>query len=165
MSSNTKKIRMMRSYSKQSFLNELFKIDWSSILSSADVNFCLTKFSRLFCMALDKVAPFREIRVRNRKNPWMNGIILAGIKKRDRLFSCFKKDRNNQALYKDYCRVRNLVQRDIKQAKEFYFKRKVEEDRKDSNKLWAHLKSLGYSKKSCGSTKIVLENTLSFPAD
>ena len=60
MSSNTKKIRMMRSYSKQSFLNELFKIDWSSILSSADVNFCLNEFSRLFLLGIRQGGSFER---------------------------------------------------------------------------------------------------------
>ena len=104
-SMNTKKIRMMKSYSKHSFLCELSKVDWSSILSSSDVNFCVTEFSKLFKMALDKVAPFREIRVRSNPNPWMNGIILAGIRERDKLFSRFKRNRGDAELHKPYCQV------------------------------------------------------------
>ena len=57
-----------------------------------------------------------------------------------------------------YCKVRNAVQRDIKLAKENFFKRGIEQNRGNSGKLWSHLKSLGYSKKvSSSSSNIVLE--------
>ena len=116
----------MKFYSKHSFLNELSRLNWSSILSSSDVNYCVLEFARLFTSALDKVAPLREIRVKSKPNPWMNSTILAGIRERDRLLSRFKKDKTKVEIHREYCRVRNSVQRDIKQAKEFYFKRKVE---------------------------------------
>ena len=89
----------------------------------------------------------------------MNSHILASIRKRDALFTRFRKDRNNSPLYREYCKVRNAVQRDIKMAKESFFKRGVEQNQGDSGKLWKHLKSLGYSKGPINSsTNIVLED-------
>ena len=155
--SNHRFVRSFRNYSKFSFLIELRKIDWSSILTSHDVNYCLNEFGRLFRSAIDSVAPLREIRVRNQPNPWMNSEILSSIRKRDRLLTRFKKDRTNTVLYKDFCKVRNKVQRDIKLAKETFFKNGVERNRGKSGKLWVHLKSLGFSKKASKSSSIVLE--------
>ena len=77
------------------YFGEMAKIDWSCILSSLDVNYCVSEFTRLFNAAVDAVAPFREVRVRSNPNPWMNSSILAGIKKRDSLLSRFKKDKTN----------------------------------------------------------------------
>ena len=89
----------------------------------------------------------------------MNSHILASIRKRDTLLSRFRKDRSNVSVYSEFCKVRNGVQRDIKLAKENYFKRGIEQNKGDSGKLWSHLKSLGYSKKiSCSSSNIVLED-------
>ena len=105
----TQKVRSFKSYSKQFLFSELKKIDWNCILSSADVNFCLAEFTRLFKVALDTVAPYREVRVRKDSNPWMNSIILSGIRKRDALFGRFKKNRGNEKIYRDYCKVRNSV--------------------------------------------------------
>ena len=130
--SNTRFVRCYKSYSKFSFLAELRKIDWSSILTSTDVNYCLSEFNRLFRSAIDSVAPLREIRVRNKMNPWMNSEILSSIKKRNSLLARFKKDRTNELLYKQYCQVRNKVQRDIKMAKESFFKNGVERNRGNS---------------------------------
>ena len=118
---NVRFVRCFKSYSKASFLNVLRNVDWTSVLTSVDVDFCLMEFNRLFQLAIDSVAPLREIRVRNKVNPWMTGEIFSSIKERNRLFSRFKKDKTNTALYKDYCRVRNKVQRDIKLAKEIFF--------------------------------------------
>ena len=156
---NVKKVRSFKNYSKISFNMELRKIDWSSVLTSTDVNYCLSEFSRLFKSVIDIVAPYKEVRVRGKPNPWMNSEILASIKKRNDLLSRFKRDKNNESLYKDYCKVRNAVQRDIKLAKENFFKQGVVKNRGDSGKLWNHLKSLGYSKKtSYSSSNIVLED-------
>ena len=91
-------------------------------------------------------------------NPWMNSHILASIRKRDLLLSRFRKDRSNVQLYKEFCEVRNAVQRDVKWAKENFFKRGIDKNKGDSGKLWRHLSSLGYSKKVSGSvSNIVLE--------
>ena len=67
---------------------ELRKIDWSSVLTSTDVNYCLSEFSRLLKSVIDIVA-LKEVRVRSKPNPWMNLEILASIKKRSDLLSRF----------------------------------------------------------------------------
>ena len=128
------------------------------MITSTDVNFCLGEFTRLFKSAIDKVAPFRDIRVKVRSEPWMNAHISAGIKEWDRLFQRYKKDKGNLPLYKEFCKLRNSVQRDIRFAKTAFFRGKIEQNRGDSGKLWGQLKSLGYSGKgSDDSSTIVLE--------
>ena len=149
-----KKVRNLKHYNAGKLRIELAKIYWSNVLLSLDVEYCVNEFTRLLNAAVDAVAPFREIRVRNHPNPWMNSTILAGINQRYSLLSCFKKDRTNVSLYAEFCKVRNQVQRDIKMAKGEYFKNKVEQNKGDSGKLWGQLKSLGYSKVSGGSSKI-----------
>ena len=156
--SNVKLVRSFKSYSKFLFMAELRKVDWSSVLSSCDVNFCLSEFNRIFRSAIDKVATLREIRVRSKESPWMNSHILASIRKRNNLFSRFRKDRTNTFLFKEYCKVRNMVQRDIKLAKETYFRNGIERNKGDSGKLWGHLKSLGFSKKASKSPIVLEEN-------
>ena len=150
--SNIRRIRCFRDYSAQRLKDELKMLSWSALLQSSDIDFCLEEFH----VALDKIAPFRDVRVRARTNPWMNSHILSGIKLRDTLLSRFRKDRGNRSLYSEYCKVRNSLQRDIKMAKESFFSKKINESKGNSTKLWRHLKSLGY-KSSTGSSCIVLE--------
>ena len=151
-----KKIRSFKSYTADKLRAELMKIDWSGILSSDNVDFCLDEFNRLFKGVIDTVAPMREIRVKQKPNPWMNSHILAGIRRRDGLLSRFKRNRNDLVLYKEYSMVRNQVQRDIKLAKANFFMGKIRQSGGNSNKLWGLLKSLGYSDGNV-SSRIVLE--------
>ena len=60
-------------------------------------------------------------------------------------------------LYREFCKIRNAVQRDIKLAKEQHFKHGVEKNKGDSGKLWGHLKSLGHGK-DVSSSRIVLDD-------
>ena len=89
----------------------------------------------------------------------MNTDILSRINQRDKLLSQYKKDCNNVSLFREFSKLRNAIQRDIKMAKQQYFNHKVEQNRGNSGKLWQQLKSLGYSNKgSDNSTSIVLED-------
>ena len=76
-----KKVRLCKTYSKQQFLAELMSINWFLVLTSDNVNFSTSEFGRLFRGVIDKVAPYKEVRVRNKTNPWMNSPIMALIRK------------------------------------------------------------------------------------
>ena len=86
----------------------------------------------------------------------MNHHILSGIRLRDSLLSRYKRDRSNQTLFSDHCRVRNQVQKDNKFAKNSYFSNLIESNKGDSKKLWGRLRSLEY-KSTHASSGIVLE--------
>ena len=87
----------------------------------------------------------------------MTGDIISGIKRRDFLFGQYKRDRTNLDVYREYCRVRNRVQRDVKLAKQTYFKGVIERSEGDSGKLWKGLKSSGFASKNKSGARIVLE--------
>ena len=150
--------RVLKNYSKELLRSELRTIDWSQVYFATDVNIAVNQFNAKFLSVIDKVAPYRDFRPKLNSKPWMCGEILAAIKKRDSLFSKFKKNRSNEQLYKEYCSQRNAVQRDIKFAKANYFRQRLNESKGDSGKLWRHLRSLGYSSKNMGGSSIVLES-------
>ena len=80
---------------------ELRHIDWSPVYLSADVNTALARFNNLFLAVINKIAPYRDYRPKLNSKPWMCGEIVAAIKKRDMLFSRFKKDRGNVQFYRE----------------------------------------------------------------
>ena len=57
----TRRIRSFKSFTLERLNFELKMVDWSSVMSSSNVDFCLSKFTRLFTANIDKVAPFRDI--------------------------------------------------------------------------------------------------------
>ena len=155
--STVKKIRSLKSYSAELLRTELSKVDWSTVLLATDVDVCFSKFSRLFKGVIDMIAPVRDVRVKSKVSPWMNAHIMAGIKKRNELLSCFKRNKSDISLHAEYSCIRNQVQRDIKMAKANHFRDKMGQSEGDSGKLWGLLKSLGYSKSDCSSSKVVVE--------
>ena len=103
LSSITKKVRSFKNYSKASFTAALSRVDWSSVVLARDIDHSLSEFHHIFLSVTERVAPLREVRVKAKSNPWMNSIILTSIKKRDLLFSRFRKDTNNVELCGEYC--------------------------------------------------------------
>lgn len=81
--------------------------------------------------------------------------IMNLIHERDKLLYSFKKSRC-QEQYKQFCAVRNKVNREIKNAKTSYFSNKIEEHQNDSKRLWKQLKSLGNSNKQADHSNVVL---------
>ena len=149
------KIRSLRNYTVEGLLEALTSADWSSMYCS-DVNQAWTNFKAIFLQILDTVAPIKQIRLKSRTEPWMNAEILENIRLRDHLLFKFKKDRQKKDLYRQYCQLRNKIQKDVRSAKAEHFSSKIEENKHNSKKLWNQLKTLGYSSKTKGETKVVL---------
>ena len=104
---------------------------------------------------LDNIAPIKEVRLKQRTEPWMTSEILEVIKARDSALYNFKKHKSND-YYKQFCNYRNKVQYLIKSTKASYFLDKVEEHKFDAKGLWQQLKKLGYKSKSKNNLNIVL---------
>lgn len=124
----------------------LNNIDWSKVTDICDVDKAWECFHSLFLQVLDKVAPLKVIRIKQRTQPWINNDILDTIYSRNKALSDFRKS-NLPEFYVEYKALRNKAQRMVDEAKKDYFKTKIEEHRSDSKKLWATLKPLGTKEK------------------
>lgn len=136
------KIRSLKRYDPINFLDMLNKINWMEITNICDVDLAWGQFQTTFLDVLDKIAPQKEIRIKQRSQPWINNDILDKIHLRDKILSEFKKAKL-PALFKEYRALRNKVQRMVDEAKKDYFRSKIEEHKKDSKKLWETLRPLG----------------------
>ena len=106
---------------------------------------------------IDTIAPIKEVRLKQRTDPWISCDILNDIKNRDIILYQFKKDKSKKLFYKEYCMLRNKIQRNVRRAKSEYYLNKIEENKNNHKKLWQHLKDLGYSSKIKESKNIVLD--------
>ena len=116
------------------------------------------RFKEIFVNILDEIAPFKQVRIKTRTEPWMSSEILALISERDKALFNANKSKSNKLLRQEYNMLRNKVQREVKKSKSNYSKDKIEEHKNDPKKLWKQFKSLGYSSKSKVNSKIVLNN-------
>jgi hypothetical protein len=141
----------MKNYSIENLNENLAKIDWTKIMLCDSVNQAWDMFKTHVTTVIDKVAPIKEVRLKQRSEPWITSEILESIRKRDKLFHEFKKSRK-VAIYSEFKKIRNKTQKMVHSAKSNYFSSKVEENKNKPKKLWESLKALGPSNKSKAKT-------------
>ena len=151
----TVKIRSLRNYTRDKLVESLNSVNWSDVSNCSDVNQAWSTFESLFTGVLDIVAPVKEVRLKQRAEPWFTCDILDLIKERDSVLLHYKKSKNSD-VYKEYCKLRNKVQRTVKRAKSEYLASQIEENKNNPKMLWQHLKGLGYSSKSKENCNMVL---------
>ena len=93
---------------------------------------------------INKIAPFKEIRIKNYSNDWFDGEILDEIILRDRRLKKFKASRLN--IDKQFDKEAKInVKKLIKNKRDFYLK-KFRENFGKPKELWKALRSLGLPK-------------------
>ena len=163
---NTIKIRSLKNYSPQKLNEELNSVDWTEFYNCVNVDEALNLFCRIFISTLDKLAPLKSVRVKQRTEPWITQEILQSIHDRDKSFYTFRKSRKSRD-YTVYCKLRNIVQRMVKKAKKEYIDEQIQENKHIPKRLWKSLRTLGYSNKNKQKTKIGLRihNEICFEED
>lgn len=152
---NTVRVRSLKNYSIEALCTKLVDTNWSRVLNCKDAEESWNAFKDIFTSVIDSMAPIKEVRLKNRTEPWINAEILSKIRLRDEILYKFRKLKCNE-LYRRYCQLRNEVQRLVRCAKSSYLLDKVEEHKNDSRKLWQDLKLTGYKSKLKNSGNFVL---------
>ena len=122
-----------------------------------------SNFKSTFLIVVDKIAPIKEVRIKNRTEPWIKSEILHSINERDKAYQTFKRNKSDQNF--TVCKeCRNKTQNLIYRAKKDYFKAKIESD--DSKSLWQSLRDLGMpskkNKTSSSTSGLKIDNELCF---
>ena len=65
--------------------------NWNNVYFAINVDVALDSFIPIFHDILDKIAPYRDIRIKTKTEPWMNADLLAGIRHQNQLFGKFSK--------------------------------------------------------------------------
>ena len=90
--SNSTNIRSLKKHNASLYISHLSNINWNELVSSHhDVNMAWCRFKKTLISILDKVAPIKEVRLKQRAKPWMNSEILNDIRERDNLLHNFNK--------------------------------------------------------------------------
>ena len=152
----TIKYRDFKEFNNEHFINDLAwkldKICWANI---QDVNDTWNRFKEIFLSVSNSHAPFREIRVKDRCNPWIDKEIVALMYKRDYLKekACNEK---SDILLQDYKKVAKAVRDGIKESKSQHYTKTYNENRNDPRKLWKSLRKTLPNKRSSNPKSSVL---------
>ena len=158
------RVRSMKRYSKESFVQLLAEQDWSSVLGNYNIEESWSNFKTIFLNILNTLAPLKEVRVKQRTAPWINGEILELIRHRDKHLTKFKRTKNHSD-YEQFLCYRNIVNHKINEAKSNYFANAVSENQNQPAKLWKTLKNMGCSTKShkkSSNIGLVIDNNICF---
>ena len=128
----------------------LNSVEWDDVFNCDNVEKAWNIFKRFLLSVIDEIAPIKQIRVKQRTEPWFNAEIKDLIHDRDKALHTFRKTKNS-GYYSDYKMLRNKVQYEIKKAKTQYYKDKIEDNLNNPKNLWNILKDMGAGKK--GSTR------------
>ena len=130
---------------------DLINAPWPCIDNFQDVNRALAAWTKVFLSIVDKHAPCRTRRIRNKPSPWLNPNIKQLMFKRDWL----KKKATKTGMLEDwmaYKASRNLCNKEIRLAKKRFYQSRINEASGDQKATWKVLNDL-LGKKSCA-TKI-----------
>ena len=106
---------------------------------------------------IDKVAPEKKVRIKENNQEWFDNEVHEAIRKRDKLFSKFKKTRLDID-NKNYNKSRNIVQRLIKRKKKYFVSGQLEQNIGKPKDLWKTLKSMGLSAKTSSDSNVCLKD-------
>ena len=135
-------IRSLKNYSQDVYLE--------------DINDAYSDFIGKVSLTIDKIAPMKEIRIKNSSKEWFDEEILEEIEKRDKLLAKFKKSRQ-PSYSQNYKIARNKVQGMIKKKQKNFIAEKLNQNIGKPKELWKSLKSLGLPSKQQSSSTICLE--------
>ena len=143
----TIEIRQFKNFQKGKFLYDLEQMSWKDIDSYSNPNDMWKIWRDLFISSVDKHAPLKTKRIRNKKSPWITSELLSKTHKRDYL----KKDAlsaNDQALWEEYKHARSQANNAIKLAKKRYFSDKLEISKANPRDTWKLINELSSRKSS-----------------
>jgi len=149
------KIRSLKKYSKEKFLEDLTICDFPNYANYVDVNEAYLDIVEKTSDIINNIAPMKEICIKNNTAEWFDEEILEGIRARDKLFSNFKKSKSNVD-NKNYNKARNQLQELIKRKKRNFVSQKLTENISKPRKLWKSLQMLGLSNKNRSPSNICL---------
>ena len=91
-------IRPMKNYTKYAFLQNLRQVQFPNYTSFNCINEAYTDFIEKVMTIINKIAPFKVIRVKGYSKPWFDNEVLEKINIRDKLKKIFTKSK----LHVDY---------------------------------------------------------------
>ena len=144
--------RQFENLQKENFLFDLEQMPWNDISLHSNPDDMWNVWRKQFITCVDKHAPLKRKRIRNKKSPWITRELLSKMHKRDYL----KKkaaSTNDQAMWEQYKHARNQANNAIKLAKKRYFCDNLEISKGNPRETWKLGNELS-SRKSSKSSNI-----------
>ena len=147
----TAEVRQLKNFNEDEFLRDLLMNEWNRGSMLNNPNEMWNFWKHLLTSVIDKHAPLKTKRIRNKRSPWITNELLCEIYIRDFL----KKkatSTNDPLIWKEFKGARNKVNNSIKKAKPKYFSEKLDASKCNPRKTWRVINEL--QSRQCKSTQV-----------
>lgn len=127
--------RNFKNFQAESFRADLSSMPWDSIEEFDNPNDMWQAWKNMFLAVVDKHAPLKTRRIRNKKSPWLNSEIKQQMIARDKLKALAIKT-NSPQKWADYKNAKNMLNNAIKKTKSTYFLNHFKELAGQPKEIW-----------------------------
>ena len=154
---NQIRVRSLKNYIPEFFREELTKINFPDYNIFSNVNIAYLDLVEKILSVVDKIAPFKELRVKNNTQYWFDDEVTGTIQLREKRLKHFKSTKLcvDEELYKE---AKYHIMKLIKEKKRQFYTDKLKENIGKPKELWKALKSLGLPSKKRSISNICLKN-------
>ena len=139
--------RNMKKFNVENFISDMSSVEFDPVYDINDPDRACSAFLSLIMPIIDKHAPLRKTRVRQKESPWMTSDILKLIRNRDNLKQKAKHSKNKE-IWDNYKKARNKVTAHIRLAKRKFISTNIKSSFNDVKKMWKTLRYLAPEKKA-----------------
>ena len=153
---NQIRVRSLKKYTPELLIKELKKINFPNYNIFSNVNIAYLDLVEKILSVVDKIAPFKDLRIKNNTQDWFDDEVAKAIKLREKRLKQFKSTKLHidEDLYKE---AKYHAVKLIKQKKSHFYKEKLKENIGKPKELWKALKSLGLPSKKGTISNICLK--------
>ena len=154
---STIKIRSMKNYTKELFIQKLSELQFPNYSIFDNVNEAYSDFVTKFMNIIDNISPLKQIRVKTNTKPWFDSEILSAIHVRDKLRKKYKKS-GLQIEFEMFKNAQKLAKQITKIKKCSYVKDQLKTNIAKPSKLWKVLKAIGLPSNTNNNSKVCLKD-------
>ena len=138
---NTLTYRKFCKFNRANFRNDIASQNWDEINNFSNPNDMWSKWKCMFLSIVDKHAPLRRMRVRARSSPWITSELKKRMHNRNilKIKAIKSKDPFDWMQFK---KQRNIVNNEIRLAKQSYYHNSFHEYKVNSRKTWQTINEL-----------------------
>ena len=139
--------RNLKNFDEEAFQSDMNNINFDPIYGIDNPEEACSVFLSLILPVMDKHAPVRKTRIKQKESPWMTPSIFQLIRNRNRLKNKAKKSKKQEDC-DNYKKARNNVTTQIRHAKRNFISKKIESGVRDVKMVWKTLRYLAPAKKT-----------------
>ena len=155
-----KTIRQFTDENMQALNNYLIRFDWTTIISSTDVDECYSLFINEIIDAINFHCPLKKVHLRTSHNMWMTKGLINACNKKNNLYKKFIKNRNeiNEQRYK---KLKNKLISVLRMSKQEYYTKILNKHKNNIKETWNILRNVtGSSTANTFPNSFVIDNKL-----